>query len=458
MKRTISIHKITFIMEKKELQRRIANLYSLESLLVLLNDFRKSKELEEHDIITLDKLIYYSNPNRTYGRYHTFSIPKKNGKKRIIYSPNVVLKGIQRNLNDIFKLLYTPSDNVTGFTEGRSVVTNAQKHTNKNYVFNIDLKDFFLNIPQARVWKRLQLPPFNFKMPVVNAIAGICSIKLFPSESTGKKEVSYVLPQGAPTSPILSNAICDTLDRRLNGLAKRFNATYTRYADDITFSSMHNIYNFDSEFIQELYRIIEEQGFYINYSKQRLQKAGSRQEVTGITVCKKTNVSKDFVRSLRQLLYVWNKYGLFEAEKCYFNHLMKKNQPIDGMLNMRSVIKGKLEFLKMVKGETDGVYQNLLVKYEQALLTKRIQFVNTKPFIEFEKKHGEIFFIENDAGNRYAYYKKTRRRLRLLSVSRNINISNFKKEALFVSKCIREDSSIFYLIHKERVRYPKEVK
>ena len=282
-------------MEKDKLKLRIANLYSIDSLLLLLNEVKNT----EDDNITLDDLRYYSNPNKTYKRYYTFAINKRNGAKRIIYSPHLILKRIQSRLNIIFKTLYIPSECATGFTLGRSVVTNAQKHTNKNYVFNIDLKDFFTNIPQSRIWKRLQLPPFNFKMPVVNAIAGLCSIKLFPSEYTEKDKICYVLPQGAPTSPILSNAICDTLDRRLNGLSKKFNATYTRYADDISFSSMHNIYNFDSEFIKELYRIIEEQGFTINHSKTRLQKLGSKQEVTGLTVCKKVNVSKKYIRSIR---------------------------------------------------------------------------------------------------------------------------------------------------------------
>lgn len=433
-------------MEKDKLKLRIANLYSIDSLLLLLNEVKNT----EDDNITLDDLRYYSNPNKTYKRYYTFAINKRNGAKRIIYSPHLILKRIQSRLNIIFKTLYIPSECATGFTLGRSVVTNAQKHTNKNYVFNIDLKDFFTNIPQSRIWKRLQLPPFNFKMPVVNAIAGLCSIKLFPSEYTEKDKTCYVLPQGAPTSPILSNAICDTLDRRLNGLSKKFNATYTRYADDISFSSMHNIYNFDSEFIKELYRIIEEQGFTINHSKTRLQKLGSKQEVTGLTVCKKVNVSKKYIRSIRQLLYIWNRYGVFEAQKCYTRYLEKNNIIIKGTPNLRYILKGKLEYIKMVKGETDSVYLDLLYKYEQALQKRSLAFIKTSSLDEFEKRHGSIHFIEDKKGYRYAYYKINKRSIKLLSVSHNINIKNIDKTTLYISKCKREDESIFFLIHKAK--------
>ena len=431
-------------MEKEKLKTKIANLYSLDSLLMLLNEVKNNEEYN----ITLENLRYYSNPNRTYKRYYTFAIKKSNGTKRVIFSPHLALKEIQHRLNIIFKILYTPSENATGFAVGKSIVTNAQRHTNKNYVFNVDLEDFFTNIPQARIWKRLQLPPFNFKMPIVNAIAGLCSIKLFPSEHTKKDEVCYVLPQGAPTSPILSNAICDTLDRRLNGLSKKFNATYTRYADDISFSSMHNIYNYDSEFIQELYRIIEEQGFTINHTKTRLQKLGSKQEVTGLTVCKKVNVNKKYIRSIRQLLYIWNKHGVFEAEKCYTRYLEKNNIIIKDIPNLRHILKGKLEYIKMVKGETDSVYLNLINKYEQVLQRKSLAFVKTITLSDFEKKHGEIHFIEDENGHRYAYYKKGKKRVKLLSVSHNINIKCIDKATLYISKCQREDKSIFFLIHK----------
>src|SRR5690606_14368924 len=123
-----------------------------------------------------------------------------------------------------------------------------------------------------------------------------------------------VLPQGAPTSPVLTNAICERLDVRLHGVAKRFGMNYTRYADDLTFSSMHNtyeikpgvsakIYEKDSAFDQEVRRIIADQNFHIKESKVRLQKPGYRQEVTGLSVNNKINVSGRYVKQLRQWIF-----------------------------------------------------------------------------------------------------------------------------------------------------------
>ena len=125
--------------------------------------------------------------------------------------------------------------------------------------------------------------------------------------------VSYKLPQGAPTSPLLTNAICDTLDRRLAGLARRFGLHYTRYADDITFSSMHNVYQDGSPFRHELERIVSGQHFKINAKKTRLNHRGERQEVTGLTVGEKVNVARRYVKDVRAILHIWERYGMNAA-------------------------------------------------------------------------------------------------------------------------------------------------
>ena len=118
-----------------------------------------------------------------------------------------------------------------------------------------------------------------------------------------------VLPQGSPASPILTNIVCINLDRRLSGLARRFKLNYTRYSDDITFSSMHNVYQENGEFMTELRRIIADQQFSINEDKTRLQKRGSRQEVTGLVVSDRVNVVRGYARSIGSLLYIWKRYG-----------------------------------------------------------------------------------------------------------------------------------------------------
>jgi hypothetical protein len=260
---------------------RASGLQTKEDLLSLLNDI-VSDELGKDSTFTfsMKQLNYYCNPNLVRGRYTHFFIPKKSGGVRRISAPSRGLRHILYYINVIFKAMYQPSDYAMGFVEGRSVLDNATRHIGQNYVFNIDLENFFPSIVQPRVWKRLQLKPFSFNRPIANILAGLCCIREKKEDGT----YEYVLPQGAPTSPLLTNAICDTLDRRLSGLARRFNLHYSRYADDITFSSMHNVYNDNSEFRNELTRIIESQHFKMNAAKTRLQKNGERQEVTGLTV------------------------------------------------------------------------------------------------------------------------------------------------------------------------------
>lgn len=276
-----------------------------EDLLTLLNRIKRD-EMEvmgfanKFHPFTTKHMNYYCNPKNVFHRYRQFKIKKKSGGFRQITAPrNRSFMFLLDCLNEVLKAVYTPSQHAMGFTEGRSVVLNASKHKGANYVFNIDLKDFFPSIEQPRVWKRLQLQPFNFPVPVASTIAGLCCMKETRVMTDGSKKDFYVLPQGAPTSPIITNLICDKLDHRLGGLAHRFGLNYTRYADDITFSSMHNVYQANSEFRKELARIIGDQGFTMNEKKTRLQKRGSRQEVTGINISEKLNVSQKYVRDIR---------------------------------------------------------------------------------------------------------------------------------------------------------------
>lgn len=297
-------------MDKNSIAKAAQLLETKEDLLNLLNQI-KQNEMEECGMsgkfypFTMKHLNYYCNPNNSFHRYKRFKIKKKSGGFRLITAPrNKSFMLLLRYVNEILKAVYMPSDYAMGFTEERSIVTNADMHKGHNYVFNIDLKDFFPSIHQARVWKRLQLKPLSFRQPIANVVAGLCSMK----EEMEDGSARYVLPQGAPTSPIITNMICDNLDRRLAGLAKRFGVVYSRYADDITFSSMHNVYHPTGGFIKELRRIVESQGFIMNEDKTRLQKLGTRQEVTGIIVSNKLNVSQKYVRDIRNILYIWHHY------------------------------------------------------------------------------------------------------------------------------------------------------
>ena len=184
------------------------------------------------------------------------------------------------------------------------------------------------------------------------------------------------MPQGAPTSPTLTNIICEKLDKRLTGVAKRFGLNYSRYADDITFSSKHNTYEVTSSKVEKIFevastfdcevrKIITEQNFHIKESKVRLQKRGYRQEVTGLVVNDKINVTRRYVKQLRQWLYLWERYGYEKAYSLFLNfYLADKGHVKSEKPNMAMVIDGKLLYLKMVKGENDSTYSKLKKRFD----------------------------------------------------------------------------------------------
>lgn len=427
-------------MEKSVIRKRATELQDKEDLLLLLNDIVKD-ELGNDDAFSfsMQQLTYYSNPNNVRGRYHHFSIPKKSGGKRNIAAPSKGLGHILYYVNILLKAVYQPSDFAMGFVEGRCVVDNAMRHIGQNYVFNTDLENFFPSIEQPRVWKRFQLKPFDFKKPIANILAGLCCIK----EKNDDGTVKYILPQGAPTSPLITNAICDTLDRRLSGLAHRFNLRYSRYADDITFSSMHNVYKEDGVFRVELKRIIEGQNFKMNDAKTRLQKIGERQEVTGLTVSNNVNVNTAYVAEIRNLLHIWEKYGYNEAYKRFYPKYkeskghVKKGEPL-----LENVLYGKLQYLKMVKGYKDPVYAALQARYDKltspvnAEVEQKFDYLRAFTLAEFEEiVDGQINYALSKEGNLYG-------KVALNGKDIIISISNFAKSQLVKNKIITDEALV----------------
>ncbi|GAA4059624.1 reverse transcriptase family protein [Flavobacterium chungnamense] len=319
--------------------------------------------------------------------YTTFTIRKKSGKDRTIHAPVKGLKEFQKALNIILQCLYEPHSAATGFVTGKSIVDNAKKHVGQTYVYNIDLKDFFPSIDRSRVWGRLLVAPFNLgnsneRRTLSNFIATICSTPMTVERLVSNEwvmQTKSVLPQGAPTSPTLTNIICEKLDKRLAGVAKRFGLNYTRYADDITFSSKHNTYEVSDSKVEKIFvagssfdcevrKIISEQNFHIKESKVRLQKKGYRQEVTGLVVNDKINVSRRYIKQLRQWLYLWESYGYEKAYSFFLNYyLADKGHVKSEKPNMAMVIDGKLLYLKMVKGNDDGTYLKLKNRFDLLL-------------------------------------------------------------------------------------------
>ena len=472
-------------MDRTIIAQQASQMQTKEDLLALLNRIKQA-ELVEMGVLdafypfTMKHLNFYCNPNHAFHRYHQFKIKKKSGGFRQITAPrNKSFMMMLQAVNEILKAMYTPSDYAMGFTEGRSVVTNANIHKGQNYVFNIDLKDFFPSIEQPRIWKRLQLKPFNFPVQIANLLAGLCSMREIREEGEGAKKAYYILPQGAPTSPIITNMICDNLDRRLAGLAKRFGLRYSRYADDITFSSMHYVYQETGIFRKELERIITDQGFKINTNKTRLQKRGSRQEVTGIIVSNKLNVTQKYVREIRDILYIWDRYGYGAAYAKFLpKYISEKGHIKKGNPDLINVIDGKLMYLKMVKGGEDSVYLRLYGKFQKLVARdndpnkttdKNVTYVETTPLLEFEKNNNtEVAILwskptirkEQDKDDpdqiievavpphRYAVFDFAGNAF-LASVNKSIKPEEENaKDKLAISLCRDAKDKTFWLIHR----------
>lgn len=344
-------------------------------LLVLLNYAKKIIYGEHSHEFQLRQLNYYINVRDSQARYRSFSIKKKNGSKRRIKAPVAGLKAIQKSLNLLLQTIYEPSDVVMGFITGKGILDNASAHLGKNYVLNLDLKDFFTAIEQGRIWGRLKLPPFNLNekrksLEVANIISVITTQEALVSRVDENGFSSFckrnVLPQGAPTSPLISNAVCQQLDFYLTAVAKRFGLKYTRYADDLTFSSMHHVYHKDGEFMKELDRIINKYGFSINPDKTRLQKRGFRQEVTGLIVNDKVNVTSTFIKQLRVWLKNWETIGYDETTRIFIlPEEANRGYVKPSKRQLEKVIEGKLNYLMMVKGKDDATLFKLRSRFEK---------------------------------------------------------------------------------------------
>lgn len=285
------------------------------------------------DLQNLSRILFKDFNNN----YSIFFIDKKDGGKREILAPKKDLKIIQKKLSKILEECYIEIseknnkinfNSINGFITGKSIITNAKKHTNKRYVLNIDLKDFFPSITFNRIVGFLKKNKyFKLEHDVAMLIAQIACHK-------------GSLPQGSPSSPIISNLIMLSLDKEINILAKQHGLTYSRYADDITLST--NKKNFPNEIAsgngiewnihKKLETLINNYKFNINHKKIRMQYKTSRQEVTGIIVNKKVNVNRKYIRNVKAML-----------NKSIINHSMENYE------YFKLSLRGKIDFIYQVR-------------------------------------------------------------------------------------------------------------
>jgi RNA-directed DNA polymerase len=339
-----------------------------EVLIKKFHDLKTTRDVANLLNIRYENFIYYLYKLPLSKRYVEFSIPKKNskitGEHRKISVPSSNLKIAQRKLSQILYCVYKVKPCVHGFAPSKSIVTNARAHKDKAWVLNIDLKDFFESINFGRVRGMFMAKPYELSPQVSTVLAQICCF-------------NNKLPQGAPTSPIISNMICGKMDSQMIGMAKAFRCTYTRYADDITFSTrfkefppelayVANLEDGEAEVVlgDKLVGLITENGFKLNHQKSRLQHSCSHQEVTGLTVNKFPNVDRKFVRQIRSMLNAWEKFGISAVDDKYKQkYSIKSRHPDKEGPSFKQVLRGKIEFLGMVRGKDNSIYQKHILHY-----------------------------------------------------------------------------------------------
>ena len=266
--------------------------------------------------------------------YVAFAVAKRNGGTRIIHAPKRGLKAVQRQVNDLLVSKLPVSPHAHGFLKGRSVATNAAPHVGKAVVIKFDVKDCFPTIHYGRV--RGLFIALGYSYPVATSLAVLMTEA--PRQKVHVDNNVYHVPtgprvcvQGAPTSPGLCNAIMRRLDLRLAGLAAKHGFSFTRYADDLTFSGDDPAKVADLKAGVE--KIVAAEGFTLNRDKTHIMRKGSRQSVTGVVVNEVAGLSRQDRRKLRAEIHQLNRKTPGDREQS------------------RATLQGKLAYLHMLNPE-----------------------------------------------------------------------------------------------------------
>lgn len=295
---------------------------------------RHTRQLEKLSAILglpagmISRLCY--TPNQ---KYHNFSIPKRKGGSRTIHKPASDLMLLQKRIKQkILDELPSPQSCVTAFTKGKSILNNAESHTEKSVVVKFDLKDFFPSISFAKVFKIFTSLGFNHAEASDLSFITTTPTVALPYEDFPKGKLVHALknfdslpqekfknfrrrglPQGAPTSPQLANLAALRMDQRMTGLAKSLGFSYTRYADDLTFSSESSNAKVNI-LIKAVSDIVGESGFILNHKKTGIMRAPGLRRVTGLIVDgNKPKVRRSMMRKIRALIHQFDKLPNFKG-------------------------------------------------------------------------------------------------------------------------------------------------
>ncbi len=311
--------------------------------LPLIRSARELAELMDMPISRLRWLTYHRNA-ATVCHYHRFTVPKRGGGLREISSPKPELRRAQEWIKREILDRFPVHSAATGFLPGKSVLDNAAPHLGQAAVIKLDLKDFFPGITFHRVKGLFR--SFGYSEAIATLLALLTTEPpRRPVEFDGKMYHVALgerqLPQGACTSPAITNLLCRKLDARLEGLARKHGFRYSRYADDLTFSCPAERTDAIPVLLGTARAVIRHEGFEVNAEKTRVLRSSTRQQVTGVVVNEKPNISRNELRRFRAILHrVWQNGP--EAENR------------DGHPRFWEFIQGYAAWIRMVRPDLEG--------------------------------------------------------------------------------------------------------
>ena len=311
---------------------------------LLLSEFDPELVLQPME----DYCLWYQNllrlSNCTSRYYHVRAIPKRSGGVRTLHVPFYELERWQRIISDQVLPLLPVSEYAFAYRPGVSVRDNALPHLGKSFVVKIDLKDFFDHVTYQRVYGAL-IQNHSYSRPFVTMVANLCC-------------VNGHLPQGACTSPALSNICFYRIDETIGRYCAKRGLTYTRYCDDLTFSGDNmNPY----VVVYEICRMLRSFGFEPNEKKISVRHNGQRMSVTGITTNERLRVNKDYRKKIRQEIYFIQKFGIRE-------HLLRGNDP-------QFVVNGRCRRKKYLRSLNGRIQYVLFVDPQDQEMMRYLQLV-----------------------------------------------------------------------------------
>ena len=265
--------------------------------------------------------------------YRKITLRKKNGGIRIINAPDELMKSVQNTINRNILSKIPVSQYAKAYKTGAKLYDNAKIHVGKKYLLKMDISDFFGSITFEQVYNNAFNTKF-FPKQIGAFLTEFCCL-------------NGVLPQGAPTSPAISNLVFKNFDNNIGLWCKNNGINYSRYCDDLTFSSDKPIYHV----YEKVKKMLEEMGFELNEKKTRFVTNANRQSVTGLTVNEKVSVSREYKRKLRQDIYYILKFG--ENDKRVLEEQRRKLNADLSYTDYLNIIRGKINFVLSVEPENE---------------------------------------------------------------------------------------------------------